>query len=308
MKQAFVPHKFTPESNRLIALVEGVIVEYQAQGFSLTLRQVYYQMIARDLLPDSWASRDTGSKNNFRSYKRLGDLISNARNAGMLDWGAIEDRGREVVENTHWTSPGHIVRAAAQQFRVDHWEGQDNYVEVMVEKDALAGILEPVCREMDVRFTANKGYSSSSAMFEAGQRFLQAADEDKILYLLYLGDHDPSGMDMTYDVAGRVALYAEGADLEINRLALNYDQVQRWNPPPNPAKETDSRYAKYVDKYGDESWELDAIRPDDLANLVRDAIGELIDVDTMRDILSTEKRMRKELSDFASKYDGKERK
>lgn len=155
--QKFIEHNFNRASLELISTANGILNEYRRMGYRLSLRQLYYQLVARDFIP-----------NSVKSYKRIGGLVSDARLAGLLDWDMIEDRGRETIIPTAWTSPADIVRAAASQFRVDRWQGQPCHVEVMVEKDALSGILEPVCRDLHVRFTANKGYSSSSAMYEAG--------------------------------------------------------------------------------------------------------------------------------------------
>jgi hypothetical protein len=296
MKEKFVNHKFSGGSLQLIETANAILREYQGQGYRLSLRQLYYQLVARDYI-----------ENSIRSYKRTGDQVSNARLAGLLDWGMIEDRGRETVINPHWTSPAEIVRAASRQFQVDRWKGQDVYVEVMVEKDALSGILEPVCRRLDVRFTANKGYSSSSAMYEASKRIIEAAKMGKEVHLFYLGDHDPSGIDMTRDIKERLELFTYNRiRIETVRLALNYDQVEKWQPPENPAKETDSRYAVYVEKFGESSWELDAVEPATLASLVEDAVKELIDLDTWQEVEEDETGMREELERFADEYEDKE--
>src|SRR3990167_2865327 len=162
-KQKFIDHKFNRASLELVTIANGILNEYREMGYRLSLRQLYYQLVARDYIP-----------NTVKSYKRIGNLVSDARLAGLLDWDMIEDRGRDAVIPTAWTSPAEIVRDAAQQFRVDRWQGQPCHVEVMVEKDALSGILGPVCRDLHVRFTANKGYSSSSAMYEAGKRIANA--------------------------------------------------------------------------------------------------------------------------------------
>ena len=215
-KVQFVDHKFNRASLALIELSNGILNEYRRMGYRLSLRQLYYQLVARDYIP-----------NSIKSYKRIGNLVSDARLAGLLDWDMIEDRNRQTIIPTAWTSPAQIVRAAAQQFRVDRWQGQPCYVEVMVEKDALSGILEPVCRDLHVRFTANKGYSSSSSMYEAGKRIYRAFfQESKNIHIFYLGDHDPSGIDMTRDIRERLELFSETIFVEVHRLALNYDQVE----------------------------------------------------------------------------------
>lgn len=179
MKEKFIDHKFNASSLALINIANDILNEYRGMGYRLSLRQLYYQLVARDYI-----------ENSVKSYKRIGNLISDARLAGLIDWQMIEDRNRETVIPTAWGSPAQIVRAAAEQFRIDRWDGQPCYVEVMVEKDALSGILEPVCRELHVRFTANKGYSSSSAMYEAGKRIKRAwSRDDKDVHIFYLGDH-----------------------------------------------------------------------------------------------------------------------
>jgi hypothetical protein len=298
-KQAFVEHNFRADSQKMIELINSILAEYARQGYRLSLRQLYYQLVARDYI-----------ENSVRSYKRTGDLVSKARLAGLLDWEMIEDRNRETIKNTHWDSPAQIVRAAARGFRIDRWEGQETYVEVMVEKDALSGILLPVCRELDVRFTANKGYSSSSAMYEAGQRFWRVArDPDSRVaeyVLIYLGDHDPSGIDMTRDVDDRLVMFSNGLLIDVVRIALNMDQIEQWRPPENPAKETDSRFEAYQGRFGDSSWELDAVEPRTLAQLLRDTITPYIDQAQWDQVASREAAMRTELERFADDYENRE--
>src|ERR1700694_840544 len=263
-KQAFITRKFSAASLSTIETVNEILSEYEDQGFRLSLRQLYYQLVSRSYIP-----------NNLRSYKNLGNLVSEARQAGLIDWGMIEDRNRETVATAHWTSPAEIVLAAAHQFRIDKWKDQPSHIEIMVEKDALSGVLDPVCRELDIAITANKGYSSSSTMYEIGQRLgNKACIHMKNICVIYLGDHDPSGIDMTRDVADRLAMYSEvePTQLEVIRIALNFDQVQLWQPPETPAKQTDSRFSSYVRKFGSSSWELDAVEPVQLAGLVRDIV------------------------------------
>ena len=292
MKEKFTDHKFNASSLALINIANDILNEYRSLGYRLSLRQLYYQLVARDYI-----------ENSVKTYKRIGNLVSDARLAGLLDWDMIEDRNRETVIPNAWNSPAEIVRTAANQFRVDRWEGQSCHVEVMVEKDALSGILEPVCRELHVRFTANKGYSSSSAMYEAGKRIHHAyVREDKAVHIFYLGDHDPSGIDMTRDIQERLNMFSEIVPVEVHRLALNYDQVEQWQPPENPAKETDSRYQSYAEQYGRSSWELDAVEPRALADLVRAGIEDLIDTDIWDEVAKREKKMRAELTRFADDY------
>lgn len=271
MKEQFVSKNFGTAALSMIATINGILDEYSAEGYDLSLRQLYYQLVSRNIV-----------ENTERSYKNVGNVVSDGRLAGLIDWDIIKDRGREMIQNPHWTSPADILNSCATQYRVDRWESQPRYVEVMVEKQALEGVLIPVCSEWDVPFTANKGYSSSSAMYEAGKRIYNRLRDEKEVTVIYLGDHDPSGIDMTRDVEERLKLFAEchpddTITIEVIRAALNMDQVEEMNPPENPAKMTDSRAADYVSKFGRSSWELDAIEPKRLAQLVSGQIQRLVD-------------------------------
>ena len=265
MKQKFTEKSFSDVSESLIAQINTILDSYGADGYVLSLRQLYYQLVSRDMIV-----------NTLRSYKRIVDIVTNARLAGRIDWSMITDRGRSTAINSHWNNPAEIIRACADQYAIDKWATQPNYVEVEVEKDALSGILEPVCRELDVAFAANKGYSSISAMYVAGRRLRGHGAAGKHVHILYLGDHDPSGIDMTRDVTDRLGMFS-AIDITVQRLALNYSQVKELNPPENPAKESDSRYAGYAAEFGESSWELDAIEPRALAELVRSAVLALRD-------------------------------
>jgi hypothetical protein len=279
---------------------------YAAQGYDLSLRQLYYQFVAHH-----------GLDNTEQNYKMLGVVVSDARLAGLLDWDSLVDRGRSTIVNSHWETPADIIDSAAASFRLDLWETQDCHVEVMVEKQALEGVLVPVCRRLDVPFTANKGYSSSSAMYEAGKRLEQKMDEGKRIVIVYLGDHDPSGIDMGRDVFDRLALFSgagywdsaervvearNDGTFVVNRIALNMDQIRQYNPPPNPAKMTDSRAKGYVSKYGYESWELDALDPDTLAGLVASEVERHIDPAKWDERVSLLEKGRADLRAMAKTY------
>ena len=267
MKEAFTEWEPKSQTNRdLLAASVRIIKEYNTLGYRLTLRQLYYQLVARDIIPNQQAW-----------YKRLGEVVSNGRLGGYIDWESIVDRGRTPVIPPDWSSPAAILEAAANQHRIDRWEGQEFHVEVWCEKDALSSVIEPVCRRYHVRFMANRGYSSSTAMYDAAKRFRGVLEGDREPVVIYLGDHDPSGMDMSRDVRDRLELMTLGTGATVERLALNMDQVTQYHPPPNPAKLTDSRASGYVRLYGLESWELDALEPQVLDGLISGAIESFMD-------------------------------
>jgi hypothetical protein len=255
----YKPRRFSRAVQELIDHANAIIEEYTGQGFILTLRQLYYQMVARGII-----------ENKVTEYKRLGGIVNDARMAGLMDWDAIEDRTRNLQSLSHWNDPADIVAACADSFRVDKWATQKYRPEVWIEKEALAGVFERVCTELDVPFFCCRGYTSQSEMWGAGQRLQRYVRNGQTPIIFHFGDHDPSGIDMTRDVTDRLEIFMGG--LEVKRLALNMSQVRQYNPPPNPAKDTDSRFAGYIELYGDESWELDALDPTALATLVRDAV------------------------------------
>lgn len=263
-KVCYQKKKFSAESLDLIRQANDIIADYQAQGYSLTLRQLFYQFVSRDLI-----------RNNMQSYKRLGSIINDARLAGQIDWSAIEDRTRNLHELPAWSSPERIVAACASQFRIDKWKNQESRVEVWIEKEALSGVFQRVCDELQCPLFACRGYTSQSEMWSAAQRLIGHARRGQGTTIIHFGDHDPSGIDMSRDIADRLATF--GVALDFHRLALNMDQVDEYAPPPNPAKTTDSRFGQYIAVYGEESWELDALEPDVLAGLVRDYITSVRD-------------------------------
>jgi hypothetical protein len=247
--EKFKSIRFKPASLAVIEQANRIIAEYAEAGFTLTLRQLYYQFVARGLIP-----------NSQREYKKLGSTVDNGRVAGLIDWAAIEDRTRRLRRHASWDSPKDILEGCAYSYRLNPWSTQKVRPEVWIEKDALIGVIEPVCEKFKVPYFACRGYNSQSEAYKAGKRHeLYIADDLKPL-VLHLGDHDPSGIDMTRDNTDRLDLFARSG-VEVRRLALNWDQVQQYRPPPNPAKETDSRCAGYVAEYGHESWELDALDP-----------------------------------------------
>jgi len=298
-KIQYITKRFNAKTQALIAVADKLIVSYQAQGFKLTLRQLFYACVTRNIFP-----------NIEKSYKLLGNVVSDGRLAGLLDWSAIEDRTRHMEELAHWDTPSEIVSAAARSFRYDKWKGQSNYVEVWVEKEALAGVVASACQPLDVAYFCCRGYASQTAIWEAAQRLLERCDHDREIHILYLGDHDPSGLDMTRDVEDRLNTFLAGEDriLTVSRIALNMNQVKALKLPPNPAKLTDARSQGYVAKYGSSSWELDALDPAYLTNLITTEVKALCDPVkwTMR---GAEQEMdRKRLLAVAAKFEKEDKK
>ena len=290
-KVAYIEKRFRSESLALIERVNRVIADYNEQGYSLTLRQVYYQMVARDII-----------QNNERSYKNLGSLISDARLAGMIDWDAIEDRTRNLRGLSHWDEPGGIIKSASYNYHLDHWKEQENYIEVWVEKDALVGIVGRICNKLDVNYFSCRGYVSQSEMWQAAERLRQHEELDgKNIILLHLGDHDPSGIDMSRDIIDRNKLF-NNCNMKFKRLALNMNQVDEFMPPPNPTKVTDSRASEYISKYGYECWELDALEPSVISDLIMTNVEKYRNEDLYKEVKKKEEEGIESLKDVAANW------
>lgn len=339
MKIAYTPREFSSGSLAVIKTANDILESYAAQGFDLTLRQLYYQFVARGLI----ANKDT-------EYKKLGSIINDARLAGLVDWDHITDRTRNMRQNSHWDSPKSIIDACAASFQLDKWKDQRNYVEVWVEKDALVGVLEVACAPLDVPYFSCRGYTSQSEMWAASQRLLQRVREGKQVHIIHLGDHDPSGIDMSRDIEDRLSLFLShhvlrdyvkqhprtcdektlryhetpedySARIEqalvnyrpyalpvtVNRIALNMSQIRQYDPPPNPAKVTDSRAKSYIEEYGEESWELDALEPAVLTALIQDAVGDLRNDDVWASASAIEENYKANLQECARRWQDVER-
>lgn len=290
-REQFIEKTFRGSTLRIIEKANEIIAEYQAMGYSLTLRQLYYQFVARALIP-----------NKQSEYKRLGDIVNNARLAGLTDWSAIEDRTRNVRSSPMWSSPQSILDAVAAQYKENPWDDQPYAPEVWIEKDALIGVIEPICTRMRVPYFACRGYTSQSEQYRAGKRFAQAIRNGKRPVVFHFGDHDPSGLDMTRDNGDRLRMFARRGVM-VKRLALNMDQIEEHNPPPNPAKETDARFAEYAAEYGEESWELDALDPPVIEGLIQAALDEIIDPDAWKVVIDREDAARGDLEAVAGRWD-----
>lgn len=295
MRIAYITKRFRGNSLDIIQRANAICADYRNQGYNLTLRQLYYQFVARDLIP-----------NSQKSYKSLGSIINDARLAGELDWSYIEDRTRNMAGGGYgWENPAEIIEASASQFRYPMWErsGQLYRPEVWVEKEALADVVSQACSPWRVPYFSCRGYVSQSEMHVAGRRMRRHFSEGHTPVVIHLGDHDPSGIDMSRDIEDRLAMFAE-RPVQVLRIALNMDQVEAYDPPPNPAKITDSRAEDYIERFGPESWELDALEPRVLTDLIQSTLtGQFIDVAAFDAVVAEEAAVQQQMTLVAQRWD-----
>lgn len=287
MKQEFVTKRFGEGRLLLIQQAEEICDQYDADGIQLTLRQLYYQFVSRNWLA-----------NTEPNYKNLGDVISEARLAGLIDWSAIEDLGRVPsipYNDTNLESFINGVREQADSYTLDRWLGQEYYLELHVEKQALSSVLGPIADEWGIGFSMNKGYASQTSFYDASKRFIQQARSGKKCVCLYAGDHDPSGLDMIRDFRDRMKIF--GAPVTVKPIALTRAQVRQYRCPPNPARMTDARAEAYVAIHGRQSWEIDALDPKVLRKIAEKAIRAHADEDQMAAILKRQEAERLVIAD-----------
>ena len=275
----------------LLGAAMTVTEQYAAMGYQITLRQLYYQLVSSRVI-----------RNHQNDYQRLSKTVRLGKEGGFIDWDHLIDRSRSLLKHPQWDSARDLLEQAALGFRVDRWLGQDRYVELWCEKDALASVLEPMTEAQHIAFMSQKGYSSSTALYEGANRFRRAYQKGQIPTVIYLGDHDPSGLQMTFDIENRLEMLSGGdIDLEVVRLALNHDQIEDYQLLPNPVKLKDPRAGDYVDIYGHECWELDALPPEVLAGMIQTAVSTFRDPDIYAEQLAYEQEQIQLLVSYATK-------
>ncbi len=347
MKQSFRDKLHLNKKNKeLLETINEIIEEYSMEGYKLTLRQLYYQLVSRDIIP-----------NEQKEYAKLSRLLTEGRMAGFVDWSAIEDRNRRPHILYSVDDIDDAIEDTINQYRLDRQEGQDVHVELWVEKDALSGVLKRVTEKYHIKLIVNKGYSSTSAMYDSYERFSEKISDGKKVVILYLGDHDPSGLDMIRDIRERSKefiinaneiqkMYNEIDDVEnladelmddygheekfyvtddddddgeyfdhskayacklfdekfeVKPIGLTMEQIKKFNPPPNPAKLKDPRGTGYIKKYGNVAWEVDALNPETLLELVKENVEELININLFNKQLKKEEKDKEKLREMLDK-------
>ncbi len=277
----------------LIDQIKGIVEEYLQQEIKLTNRQLYYQLVSKNIIP-----------NADEIYKRICKFLTDGRYAGLIDWEAIEDRGRTPEKHSEWENIQSLIESAIYSYRLPRWRDQDYYVELYCEKEAMESVLKPVADKYHIYFGCNKGYSSASTMYELAQRIKGEIKKGKETIILYLGDHDPSGLDMVRDIRDRIEEFLTEGDesiepnFEVIQLALNLEQIKKYNPPPNPAKITDPRAKDYIRQFGNKSWELDALEPKLLIGITERGIAEFLDIEKYNLCLKREQKEKEALIKF----------
>lgn len=289
--------------------IDGVVNEYIAMEIKLTNRQLYYQLVGKDYIP-----------NADEVYRRICAFLTDSRYAGLIDWDAIEDKDRIPEKHSEWKNVNSLVDSAISSYRLPRWSNQDYYVEMYCEKKAGINVLQPIADKWHIYFGFNKGYSSASAMYDLAKRIGEQIKNEKKAVVLYFGDHDPSGIDMVRDIGKRIIEFLVCGDEPLDPLgddegdpnfriipvALTMEQIKKYKPPPNPAKITDPRAKKYIKEFGKVSWELDSLNAMELRKIAEKSVLQYLDKKKYNAWIDKEEREKQALIDFGLSLEGKE--
>lgn len=260
--------------------IAAVAREYER----MSVRQLFYQLVARGVIDKT-----------DQAYKRVCDMAVQMRLDGTLHYRKISDGHRTRRQTYVSGSLQQALEDIHTQYRRDYWLDQPYHVEVWCEKDALSGVIQPVCDKYGLTYVATRGFPSLTLLYESAQAIIEVGKPAKIFYL---GDHDASGQSISATLEERMRSF--GADVSVYRLALDPYQISMYKLPTRPGKRTDSRYRAFAQKYGDACVELDAMRPDILTELVADHIAQVIDEYTRGLAMRNEELERETLACIAS--------
>lgn len=254
------PIKRTRRTRAEIEALDAALIEIVEQFSPVTVRQVFYQAVNRGLVPKSEA----------KGYRVVQRRLVALRESGEIPYGYIVDGTRYVHGYRRYNDLGEFTTYAAGLYRKDYWAASEVNVEVWLEKDALKGVLSPtVVNECGLDLYVTRGFASITYLQEAAE---EIEDDGRPTYVYVLTDFDPSGVSIAEKVEEELTERAPFSDITVERLAVNREQIERWDLPTRPTKTSDTRAGRFRRIHGTDSVELDAIAPDELRQLVRDAI------------------------------------
>lgn len=286
------------KKGRVIETVQKIIKEYETR---LTLRQIFYRLVAREII-----------ENNRAQYNQLSEYLVFARKEGYISWDDIEDRTRESVgRDTYYIDPNiylensvnkyenaeQTLKDSYNQFELPRWYKQPVYLEIWLEKEALSGLFKTVTDPNNVTLTTVRGFSSWTLLHDTAQRLKEI---DKDIVILYFGDHDPSGLSIDQFIQD--ALNYFGITFHFIRVAMTLEQIKEHNIPTQTVKPGDTRSKKYIEKYGNMAVELDAIEPPDLTDLIQNSINVFFEEDIYQEVKEEENSLKENMINQIDEY------
>lgn len=264
----------------LVQAAEIVIKQYENSGMKLTLRQIYYRLVAAEII-----------MNLQSAYQSLGRALTHARKERIINPDMFEDRTRTSVmitdnvysENIWWKEWVGDLEDNVNNYKIDRWAHQNYKIFVVLEKQALQSVFHIICDDLGITLIVNRGYNSYTQIYEIGKQIHEKAmeeytktnDEDKEMIFLTFGDHDPSGRDIMRNFEKQ--LRDEGIKGRFIECALTPTQIKKYNLPPAPTKKGDARTKKFIEEFGDAMVELDALEPHTLQQMIAENVEKFFD-------------------------------
>ncbi|OPX87478.1 MAG: hypothetical protein A4E53_02466 [Pelotomaculum sp. PtaB.Bin104] len=268
----------------------NIVNEYQQNNIKLTLRQLYYQMVSKNYIPNLEAE-----------YKKIIDLTGSMRGNNILTLDEFADNTRFAIRYRYEDDIENFIKDSIRpgKYNLDTRKNQPYYLEVWIEKEALRSVFKPITDKFDIPLFICRGYPSTSSLFQQGRTILfktqYEGKERKQVIILYYGDHDPSGKQIPEAIQSIFYNNYQMKHVEVRPMALNMDQVRRFKLPPNPAKITDPRAGGYIAKWGAESWELDAVPPVELQKIVEADILRYSNIKLINGVINKTKKDREKI-------------
>ena len=251
-----------------------------------TVRGVFYQATVLGIVDKT--------ENEYKTVQRN---LANMRKTGRIPFSWIADNTRWMRKPRTFSGLEAALRDSWKYYRKSIWHDQSDYVEIWMEKDALAGVLYPTTSKWDVPLMVTRGYSSLSFLYESAE-YINSLE--KPTYIYCLGDYDPSGVDISLNIEKSLRQYAAGAEIYFERIAVTPAQISEWNLPARPTKKTDSRSKNFKG----ESVELDAIPAKKLRELISECIEKHIDSEILDRTMMAEDAEKQTLENILCTYEG----
>jgi hypothetical protein len=288
---SYVPKDIKPKRQRrtksAVSSIRDHIEDILEDNNPQTVRQVFYALTVRGAI----------AKHEIEYKRTVVRLLTEMREAGQIPFEWIADNTRWQRKPSSFTGIEACLQATANSYRRNLWASMPVYVEIWIEKDALAGVLLEETKVYDVPLMVARGYSSLSFLHAAA---MAIKARGKPAHIYHFGDLDPSGVDAARDIEAKLRRYAPDAEIHFERPAVTRSQVEEWDLPTRPTKQTDTR----AKKFNGTSVELDAIPADKLRQLVRECIERHVDQHQFEILKVAEESERDLLKKWAATYGG----
>lgn len=271
-----------------LTIYNEVLSIFNEYGYPLTIRQIYYQLSSRGLVPKT--------ENGYNSTEHH---IKEMRFKGIIPYWYFSDTSRITLKQKTYNNIYQALREAHKLYRRNLWNDQEVFIQIWIEKDALRSVFAPITNHYDVPLMIARGFSSHTFLHEAAQTLNQQLAANKLVVVYHFGDYDPSGQMAAEKIKEALSILTDNR-ISFQSVALTKEQIKMWNLQTRPTKNSDTRSKKFND---DESCELDAIPPDRLRHLIEKCITRWIPDETLSKIKGIEDLEKKTLNDFINSWE-----